>query len=92
MHRISIPKDVAFTEVGGEAVLVNCESGVYFGLDAVGTEMWAALTRTGDVEGAVSELQGTFEVDPERLQDDVLRFVRELVSHGLLAETGAETR
>ena len=92
MHRISIPKDVAFTEVGGEAVLVNCESGVYFGLDAVGTEMWAALTRTGDVEGAVAELQGAFEVEPDRLRDDVLRFVRELVSHGLLLEIGAETR
>jgi hypothetical protein len=92
MPRLTVPKDVAFTEVGGEAVLVNCQSGVYFGLDAVGTQMWEALTRSGDVEGAVAELKAVFEVEPDRLRDDVLRFVQQLVSHGLLVETGAETR
>jgi hypothetical protein len=51
------------------------------------------------VEAALPELLNRFDVAPDRLRDDLARFVAELTAHGLLVEAaspppepGAETR
>ena len=38
--RVKVNDDVLFQELQGEAVLLNLKSGVYFGLDPVGTRIW----------------------------------------------------
>jgi hypothetical protein len=82
--RISVPKDVLFRETGGEAVILNMESGKYYGLDEVGTRMWTLLAQHGHVEPAYRILLDEYDVAEERLQQDLLRLVDELASHGLL--------
>ena len=82
--RISVPEDVFFRETGGEAVLLNLESGKYYGLDEVGTRMWTLLTQHGQVVPAYRALLDEYDVTEEQLQQDLLSLVNELVSHGLL--------
>lgn len=82
--RVSIGKDVLFRDLGGEAVLLNLESGKYYGLDEVGTRMWSLLLEHGQVKGAYTALLAEYDVDEERLREDLLHFVEELASHGLL--------
>ena len=41
--RLRVHKSVLSRELGGETVLLNLESGVYYGLDAVGTRAWNLL-------------------------------------------------
>ncbi|PYO19380.1 MAG: hypothetical protein DMD85_18645 [Candidatus Rokuibacteriota bacterium] len=41
---IRIRKDVVFRELEGEMVLLNLATGVYFGLDPVGTRIWTLKT------------------------------------------------
>src|SRR5437660_11811517 len=41
--RVKINEEVLFQELQGEAVLLNLKSGVYLGLDSVGTRIWNLL-------------------------------------------------
>ena len=82
--RISVPEDVLFRDLSGEAVVLNLETGKYYGLDEVGTRMWSLLTQHGRVEPAYQALLDEYDVAEEQLRQDVLSLVDELASHGLL--------
>ena len=82
--RISVHEDVLFRDLGGEAVILNLKSGKYYGLDRVGTRMWALLTQHGQVALAYRVLLDEYDVAEDRLQQDLLRLIDELVAHELL--------
>ena len=39
----AVPKDVLFQDLGEEVVLLEVESGQYYGLNEVGARMWSLL-------------------------------------------------
>jgi hypothetical protein len=82
------PETVLVRQLGNESVLLNLDSEAYFGLDEVGTRMWAALEQTGSTQGAFELLLEEFEVEPERLRSDLAAFLERLVEAGLV-EHGA---
>ncbi|MBN2547783.1 MAG: PqqD family protein [Anaerolineales bacterium] len=82
---LHVPKDVLFHELAGEAVLLNLVTGKYYGLDEVGTRMWMLLSEHKQIEPAYQALLDEYEVEPERLQSDLLKLADDLVAHGLLA-------
>jgi hypothetical protein len=67
-----------------ETVFLDLDSERYYGLDSVGTAMWAALIETGDVDQALQLLGGEFDVDQETLSRDLDAFVGRLAEQGLL--------
>ena len=81
---ISIPDDVLHRSLGDELVLLNIDSGRYFGLDSVGASMWHALDKADTMESACQALLAEFDVDEEELRSDLKRLVGDLSSHGLL--------
>lgn len=85
--RVTAPDSVLVRELGGEAVLLNLDSETYFGLDDVGTRMWAVLTTSPSIAAAHAVLLKEYDVDPDRLASDLLTLVGELVDHGLLILT-----
>lgn len=89
--KISIPEDVLFHEVGGEAVILNLESGKYYGLDEVGTRMWALLADHGGVEPAYRALLEEYDVDEARLRGDLLELIDRLAAQGLVVVDGTST-
>lgn len=82
--RISIPEGVLVRDLDGESVVLNVHTEQYFGLDGVGTRMWAALAVSGSIDAACQSLVDEFEVDPAHLRADLEALVGELVDHGLL--------
>jgi len=82
--KIKFPEDILFHEVGGEAVILNLESGKYYGLDELGTRMWALLSEYGAIEPVVNALLAEYEVEEEQLRSDLLKLINDLSSHGLL--------
>ena len=71
-------------EQEGESVLLNLDSGHYFGLDEVGTRMWLLLTQHGQVEAAFYDLLDEYDVTEDKLRQDLLSFIDELASHQLV--------
>lgn len=82
--RLVFPAEILFRELDGETVLLQTRTGRYYGLDEVGTRMWSLLRQHGGIHGAYLDLLSEYEVGPERLQEDLLRFVGALQQHDLL--------
>ena len=82
--QVFVGEDVVSRELDGEAVILNLESGTYFGLDPVGTRIWALLQKNGSLRGTFETLLQEYEVAPNRLEEDLLRLVKELHTKGLL--------
>jgi hypothetical protein len=70
-------------ELEGEAVLLDPQAGLYFGLNDVGAAIWTMLAspcRLSDLYGAVVN---RFDVDEDTCRDDVRTLVEELLARGL---------
>ena len=80
-----IPEEVVFRELDGEAVILNLDTGIYFGLDAVGTRIWQLIEERKPLRAVLAALIDEYDAPPERLQGDLLAFVERLSGKGLLA-------
>ena len=83
-QRFAAPEHVLVRELEGEAVLLDLEREVYFGLDEVATRFWVLLTTSGSVQAAFDAILKEFDVVPEVLEEDLSSLIRELVARGLL--------
>jgi hypothetical protein len=82
---VRIPQDVIFRELNGEGVILDLESGTYFGLDAVGTRIWQLCMEHGSLQAVWEVMQCEFDAPSETLRSDLLAFVNELSTKRLLA-------
>jgi hypothetical protein len=82
--RLSAAPDVLFQQVDGESVLLNLASESYFGLDPVGTRVWLLLGEDSSLQRAFDALRAEYEVEPDRLEGDLLALAQSLVDAGLL--------
>ena len=80
----TVPDDVLFQEVSGETVLLDLESEQYFGLDEVGTRIWALLNEGQGVAAIVETLLAEYEVEREQLEADVRELLAALLDAGLI--------
>jgi hypothetical protein len=76
--------NVLIREIEGEAVILNLNSERYFGLDEIGTRMWALLTSAESVQSAYETLLDEYEIDAETLRHDLTEFIEEMVDNGLM--------
>ena len=79
---------VVSRELEGEAVMLNLESGVYFGLDEVGTRIWTLIQEHGSLRKVFEVMQAEYDVVPGTLESDLIRLVEELRAKGLVILTG----
>lgn len=82
--KVSIPDSVLSTELHDEGVLLNLETGEYFGLDEVGMEMWKVLRASGDVGAARAALLEQYDVAEDVLAKDLDELIAKLAERKLL--------
>jgi coenzyme PQQ synthesis protein D (PqqD) len=86
---LAINPSVIYRELAGEVVLLNLQSGVYYGLDEVGSRVWQLLTQSRGVDDVCATLLDEYDVSAEALRADVERLVGELSEKGLvIVESG----
>jgi hypothetical protein len=81
---VSASSNVLVQNLDGEAVLLDLESGRYFGLDEVGARFWQVLAEAPSVEAAYETLAAEYDVDREKLRQDLYALLDELVEHQLI--------
>ena len=60
-RRVVVPESVLVRELSGEAVLLNLDSGMYFGLEEIGYRMWTVLTTSECIGVAYEQLSSEYE-------------------------------
>ena len=76
---------------GDEGIVVNLATYDYVQLDHVGLAMWRALGETASVNAAMDHLLREFDVEPDRLRHDLMRFIEQLESVRLVGAGEAST-
>ncbi len=77
-------KDALWRDLDGEAVIVDLRSGTYFGLDAVGTRIWAGMEKGAPLREVLRGVTESFDVPEEMARADLLRLVETLLAKGLV--------
>lgn len=80
---LRIPETVYTQEVGEETILLDTQGGRYFGLDPVGTRMWQLLRKHGLLRPVYEILLTEYNVEPTRLEADLLALTAKLIDKGL---------
>ena len=81
----SIPEHVLARKLEDEMVLLNLDSGEYFGLNDTGTRVWELLADGRSSEEVIERLTEEFEVASEVASSHVSTLCNELIEAGLLA-------
>jgi hypothetical protein len=82
----SIPEHVLARKLDDEMVLLNLDSGEYFGLNDTGTRVWELLAEGSTSEEIVGRLTEEFEVTVEIASNHVATLCGEFLEAGLLAK------
>ncbi len=82
--------DVAWREVGGEAVLVRPKSSVYIVLNDLGSRIWKALEEPCTTPQLVRVFVEEYEVAPADLEKDVSAFLVDLDERELVVRLEGE--
>lgn len=80
-------RDVLAADVDGELVLMSVEQGLYFGLDAIGADIWGRLEEPVRVADLCASLAADYEGDPATIERDVLALLDRMAARGLVAVT-----
>jgi Coenzyme PQQ synthesis protein D (PqqD) len=84
MSRVEVSPSVIYRDVSGEIVLLNLQSGVYYGLDPVGSRMWHLLMERRPLDDVCAVMVEEYDVPADVLRADLSRLVDELSSKGLV--------
>jgi hypothetical protein len=84
-------RNAAFAVLDDGAVLLNVDTGRYFGLDEVATRIWKQLQDGATEADLVDGLVAEYDVDAERARVDLLAFLERLNLLGLLRSDDACT-
>ena len=76
--RAIIRDGVMFNRVGDEVVILDLDSGTYFGLDAVGSRLWELIAGHHTVGEALETMLEEYDVTADVLDRDVFRLLGEL--------------
>jgi ornithine carbamoyltransferase len=84
IENVSIPSTVFAQVVDDEMVLLDTQSENYFGLDAIGTEMWQVLNRHQNTNALKVYMLEHYEVSEDMIEKDIQTFINNLVENKLI--------
>jgi len=76
--------DVVWRNLQGESVLLDLKSGVYFGLDTVGTRIWTLLQANHNLQAVLQELLSEYDVGEEQCASDLVDLISAMAEKGLV--------
>lgn len=70
--------------VDDEIVMLSARAEAYFGLDRIGSKIWVMLEQPRRVSEICAALAPDYDVAPATCEQDVLKFLNDLLRHGLV--------
>ena len=85
LFKVKIVKKPDVTDLVGEKVMIDFESGKYFMLTGTANDIWDMLGDGVELKSIVEALTNEYEVDSEECRESVLKFLNELVNIGFVS-------
>lgn len=85
-RRLSVSPHAVESAVGDETVILHLKNGTYYGLDPVGTRIWALLKAGVATADICRQLGEEYAVDLPTIEEDARRFLTDLEAHGILID------
>ena len=82
--------DLMSARVGSEVVMLHLERNAYYDLDAIGAVIWERLATPSSVGPLIDSLVEQYAVDRETCARDVLAFLAEALTEGVIRIVEAE--
>ncbi len=87
LHRRLTPSDDAVeSAVGDETVILHLVNGTYYGLDPVGTQIWALIKEGVATPDICRRLAEHYEVGLPTIEADARKFLTDLEAQGILID------
>lgn len=80
---IVVSENVLFRTLDDEAVLLNLKTGVYFGLNPLGTRIWQLIVEERSLSRVMEGVLREYDVERSVVETDLLELGRRLCASGL---------
>lgn len=81
---VTINPQAVACDLDGEVVILDLDSGVYFGLNAVGGELWNHLQQERTVDEIILHLLAQYDVDRTLCEIEVASLLQSMAARGLI--------
>ena len=81
---ISLKKQIEVTDLAGEKVMIDFESGKYFLIKGVGNDIWDYLQQETSAAEIVDKLLEEYDVTREVCEEQVLAFLGKMEQYGFI--------
>jgi hypothetical protein len=72
-------------DLGGEEVILDLDSGIYYGLNEVGASIWKLIQEAKSVTEIKKAIMEEYDVQPDRCETSILRLLNELAERNLIS-------
>ena len=79
--------EVFASEIDEEVVMMNVDTGRYYGMDTVGSRIWELIAEEIQVKDVIEKLMEEYDVSEEQCKSDVIEFLSELYENKLVQVT-----
>ena len=75
---VKIKKNISVTDLSGEKVMIDFDSGKYFMIKGVGNDIWDIVQEEVTVENIIEKLLSEYNISREDCEKSVLAFLEKL--------------
>jgi hypothetical protein len=79
-------KKVIQSKIGDEVVMLDMDSGFYFGLNSVASIIWEMLEKATSFEEVINELMKEYNVDRQTCENDTRSFWDQLLERNIIKQ------
>jgi len=77
-------KEIPSTDIGGEVGLMNIDTGKYFALNTIGSDIWYKLDKPISLQSLVNSLIEEYDIDYDTCFNEVKPFIEKLLHEGII--------
>lgn len=81
---IKASQNQVFSDLGGEAIILNLQSGVYYGLNEIGAQIWTLIQQPKTLKEIQTKILDTYDVEPDVCLQDLKDVLQDMEAAGLI--------
>jgi len=83
-NKFKLLEHISLTEVEDESVLLDLDSGTYYGLNPIGTKLLQAMAHEQGLIKAVEDIAIAYKTPQVQVQKDAAQLLQQLLDQGLI--------